>query len=444
MVLDAVIFGATGFTGRRVLQRWCHVAAKEDKNGDQWTVGIAGRSRSRLEEVLEWLGPTKDKIEIIIADVDDPQSLTNMCQQTKLLLNCAGPFRKYGEPVVATCVTLGVDYLDVCGEPEFMETMEAKYFQKAEKTNALIVSACGFDSVPADLGVIHAARQFAPPGAPNSVESFLSLKAERGMRANFGTWESLVEGVGKASDLKKLRNSRPKSPLLPILGPRLKRNENPFFDIHTKSWSVPFPGADASVVRRTTQTIFSFQKKFSGQASESFSGSPDSEENFQILPVHYAAYLTLSSRKNVFLLSVFGGLFKILSPYEWGRKLLLRFPEIFSFGVFSKKGPSIEQMEASSFSLTFLSKGYTDESHVTNCPSLPPNRQVVTSVTGPEPGYVATPIILVECAFVVLKNRNKLLKGGVYTPGTVFGYTDLQNRLHRAGITFSVISETAL
>lgn len=39
------------------------------------------------------------------------------CRGTKVLINTVGPFRYWGEPVVAACVAAGADYLDVCGEP---------------------------------------------------------------------------------------------------------------------------------------------------------------------------------------------------------------------------------------------------------------------------------------------------------------------------------------
>lgn len=35
----------------------------------------------------------------------------------RLVLNCVGPYRYWGQPVVAACVEAGTDYLDVCGEP---------------------------------------------------------------------------------------------------------------------------------------------------------------------------------------------------------------------------------------------------------------------------------------------------------------------------------------
>ena len=49
----------------------------------------------------------------------------------------------------------GTHYIDVSGEPEFMERVAAQLHSPALQARTLLVSACGFDSVPADLGCSH-------------------------------------------------------------------------------------------------------------------------------------------------------------------------------------------------------------------------------------------------------------------------------------------------
>lgn len=76
-------------------------------------------------------------------------------------------------------------YLDITGEPQFIESMILKYDDEAKQTGALIVHSCGFDSIPgvqalfpagltlsfaADLGVLFAAQQFPSPGRISAVE----------------------------------------------------------------------------------------------------------------------------------------------------------------------------------------------------------------------------------------------------------------------------------
>ena len=57
------------------------------------TLAIAGRSLKKLQDVLEWAEASPADVPIILADVHDPASLQKMCQRTKLVLNCVGPFR---------------------------------------------------------------------------------------------------------------------------------------------------------------------------------------------------------------------------------------------------------------------------------------------------------------------------------------------------------------
>lgn len=102
------------------------------------------------------------------------------------------------------------DYLDICGEPEFMERMEVKFHEKAMETGSLVVSACGFDSVPAELGWMFNSKQWVGPAAPNQIEAYLSLESEKRIVGNFGTYESAVLGVANAEQLVELRRSRPK------------------------------------------------------------------------------------------------------------------------------------------------------------------------------------------------------------------------------------------
>lgn len=111
---------------------------------------------------------------------------------------------------MAACAETGCDYLDICGEPEFMERMEAKYHEKAVETGSLVVSACGFDSVPAELGFMFNSRQWVAPAVPNRVEAYLSLESEKRIVGNLGTYESAVLGVANADKLLELRRSRPR------------------------------------------------------------------------------------------------------------------------------------------------------------------------------------------------------------------------------------------
>ncbi|CAN0385542.1 unnamed protein product, partial [Ectocarpus sp. 12 AP-2014] len=100
---------------------------------------------------------------IAVVDNSDAAALREAVGRARLCLNCTGPYRFLGEAVVSACVDSGTDYIDLCGEPEFMQRMTLKFHEAAEAKGVLIMHACAFDSVPADLGCLFAAKQFVSP-----------------------------------------------------------------------------------------------------------------------------------------------------------------------------------------------------------------------------------------------------------------------------------------
>ncbi|EDO47317.1 predicted protein, partial [Nematostella vectensis] len=141
---------------------------------------------------------------IIIANVDDEESLNRMCSRTKIVLNCVGPYRFYGEPVVKAAVENGCHHLDVSGEPEFLETMQLKYNDLAKQKGVHVIGACGFDSIPADMGVAFATEQF--PGNLCHLETYMSMHSgPKGFVGHYGTYHSIIYGVASnfEGNLKK-------------------------------------------------------------------------------------------------------------------------------------------------------------------------------------------------------------------------------------------------
>jgi short subunit dehydrogenase-like uncharacterized protein len=57
--------------------------------------------------------------------------------------------------------------------------MQLKYDQQAVETNTYIVGSCGFDSVPADIGLAFTKSQFN--GDLAHVESYLTLQSNGGV-----------------------------------------------------------------------------------------------------------------------------------------------------------------------------------------------------------------------------------------------------------------------
>lgn len=90
-----------------------------------------------------------------------------------------------------------------------MERVEARYHEKGVKTGSLVVCACGFDSVPAELGFLFNSRQWVGTAVPNRVEGFLSVESEKRVVGNFGTFESAVFAVADMKELREIRQTRP-------------------------------------------------------------------------------------------------------------------------------------------------------------------------------------------------------------------------------------------
>ncbi|KAH9740269.1 putative mitochondrial saccharopine dehydrogenase-like oxidoreductase [Citrus sinensis] len=441
-LFDVIILGASGFTGKYVVREALKLF--NFPSSPIKSLALAGRNPTRVKQALQWASPSHSlSIPILTADTTDPPSLHRLCSQTKLLLNCVGPYRLHGDPVAAACVHSGCDYLDISGEPEFMERMEARYHEKAVETGSLLVSACGFDSIPAELGVMFNSRQWIPPAVPNQIEAYVSLESDKRIVGNFGTYESAVLGVANAQELQKLRRSRPRRARPVIPGPAPLRGPLVESQKRIGLWAIKLPSADATVVRRTLSILTENPHGLPG-ANE----SPEQREKREafwstVKPAHFGVKLGSKSLLDIFRFIILGISIGLLSGLSFGRWLLLKFPSIFSLGWFRKRGPSEDEVESASFKMWFIGHGFSDSSLVSQG-NAKPDMEIITRVTGPEIGYIATPIILMQCALIVLSQREILPKGGVFPPGIVFGATELQQRLQENGISFDVISKSSL
>nr|XP_039258893.1 saccharopine dehydrogenase-like oxidoreductase [Styela clava] len=415
---DFVIFGASGFTGKYVCKELLNQVG--DMNG---RIALAGRSKKKLEDVLCWLTEDSslsfdiDKIGFIIANVDDSQSLLSMCKQSKIVLDCVGPYKFYGEAVVKACIDGGSDYVDITGEPEYIEMIMTKYHDAAVAKEVYIVSACGFDSIPSELGVIYAKRNFS--GTLATVENYFSTRVgPKGLGLNFGTYASIVH-ISSNFDLLANLFAR-SSP--PICGPELKQ-KNIHYDRRQETYAVPFLGADPMLVRKSQQFY---------------------SEKYNEIPLQFTMYLATSFAR-IIAIMLFGIILKIFTLTSWGTKLLLDHPKFFTAGVFSKEGPTEEQIAGSGFEFLMFCEGYkkqidTDEFKAKNGSSDSLDAKMTVRISGPEIAYVLTPIAVVQSAIAIAEERSKLpSNGGVYSPGPAFRDTKIIKKLHERGIKFEVL-----
>lgn len=144
---DIAVFGATGLTGKHIVE---HVYQQMPHLPSNFTWAVAGRNPEALTEIVNTFSkqyPNAVPPAIVEANVVKRPTLDALAKAAKVIINAVGPFRFLGEYVVRACVEQGCDYVDVTGEPEFVERMQRTYHDQAKKNKVTLVHCCGFDSV---------------------------------------------------------------------------------------------------------------------------------------------------------------------------------------------------------------------------------------------------------------------------------------------------------
>ena len=237
---DIVVHGATGFTGRLVIE---YLLQKYPAgSGVSWAMG--GRSADKLAQVRDEVQAPADT-PLVVTDLADAASLLALMARTRLVLTTVGPYQLYGNELVAACAASGVDYVDLCGEPAWMRRMIDAHEAQAKASGARIVFSCGFDSIPFDLGVYllqdHMRQRF---GAPASRVHGRVRK----MKGTFsgGTAASLKATLAAAAKdprvMELLRNPFSLTP--GFEGPRQPSGRKPMLDETLGLWLAPFVMAD--------------------------------------------------------------------------------------------------------------------------------------------------------------------------------------------------------
>ena len=233
---DLVVHGATGFTGRLVVEYL--LRRYPAGSGLRWAMG--GRNAAKLAAVRDELGAPADT-PLVVTDTGNPASLQALMEQARLVLTTVGPYQLYGNELVAACASAGVDYVDLCGEPAWMRQMIDAHEAAARASGARIVFSCGFDSIPFDLGVFMLQREMqARFGQPaQRVRGRV-----RKMKGTFsgGTAASLKATMAAAAAqpgvLELLRNPFSLTP--GFEGPRQPSGSKPMVDEVLGLWVAPF------------------------------------------------------------------------------------------------------------------------------------------------------------------------------------------------------------
>ena len=383
---DIVLYGATGFTGGLVAD----YLMRNMPEGGSWAV--AGRNRTKLDALVARLAVSKPDVpapEVVLADTEDPVSLAKLARSAKVVITTVGPYLEYGEPLVAACAEAGTDYVDLAGEPEFVDRMYLEHQDAAVASGARIVHACGFDSIPHDLGVFYTMKQ-VPEGVPVAVYGAVHANAQ----FSGGTFHSAIgqftrlREAGRTAKLRREKQGKPQ-------GRRIKAVAGkPHHDSTLDRWLVPLPTIDPQVVLRSAAALDSYGPDFSY--------------------AHYA-----SAKSPLTAVAGMAGVGAIAAGVQV-RPIRSQILKRIDRGA----GPSESRRARSSFDVTFV--------------ALAGGRRVVTRVSGGDPGYTETSMMIAESA-LCLAFDDLPAKSGQLTTAEAMGDPLLQ-RLERGGLTFEVMS----
>jgi len=382
---DIVLYGATGFVGVLTAEYLAENAPPDLK----WA--LAGRNPDKLSKIrsdLAMKNPALAELPLISADSEDATSLDELALSTRVLISTVGPYALYGEPLVKACAEHGTDYLDLTGEPGFVDEMYVKYDAAAKASGAKLVHCCGFDSIPHDLGAYFTVLQL-PENVPITVESRVRAS---GMISG-GTFYSALNGMGHAKqtiDAVRARRKvepRPDGRKVGSVKPGLRR------DKEMGMWTAPLPTIDQFIAERSAAAVDRYGPDF--KYGHNYAAKH--------LPTVFAGTAGVAS---MFVLAqippVRKGLMKLIPPGT---------------------GPSPEKRAKSWFRVEFVGTGG--------------GKTVRTAISGGEPGYDETSKMLAESALALALDVTPE-RSGQLTPVSAMGDALLE-RLPKAGIKIEVL-----
>jgi short subunit dehydrogenase-like uncharacterized protein len=234
---DVLLYGAGGFTGRQTVAYF----AAHAPPGLRWA--MAGPRRQTLEAARAAAGARLEDGELIVAPSQDQAAVDSAVQRARIVLSTAGPFARYGTPVVDACVRLRTHYVDITGETPWMRDIASRYHDRAAADGTRIIPACGFDSVPSDLGQHLMARHVRDAMGVACAEVRACFRFSGGV--NGGTVASLLNMLDMPSNRHPASSGR--------RDPRIRLVRAPRYDTECGAWIGPFVMAPTNthVVRRS-------------------------------------------------------------------------------------------------------------------------------------------------------------------------------------------------
>ena len=400
-----VVYGATGFVGRLTAAYLAEHAPEGTR------IALAGRSRDKLEQVRSRLGGRAVDWPLIVVDSADRAGLDRMAADSTAIATTVGPYARYGLALAGACADAGTHYADLTGEVLFMREVIDRFESAAIGSGARIVHACGFDSIPSDLGVLALHEAVRRDGAGELEQTDYVVTALRGgisggtldsMRAQLEALESGAADRSVINDPYALSPARDKEPdKVNDSWPRETDLRSVVRDDALDRWLAPFVMAatNTRVVRRSNALQdWDYGRRFRYREVMGFDNSP----------IGFAKAAGMTGG-----LAAFAG----AMTFRQTRSLLDRV--LPSPG----EGPSEKTRTNGLFRIEIHGRTSTGAHYVAD-----------VAAHG-DPGYAATAVMLGESALALALDGDQLpSRAGILTPATGIG-TPLIQRLRAANFT---------
>lgn len=387
--LDLVLFGATGFTGGLTAE----YLAEHGPDGLRWA--LAGRSADKLAKVqarLEAIVPGHADLELIVVDAGDQAALAEVVSRARVVVTTVGPYVALGGPLVAACAETGTDYVDLTGEPEFVDRTYLDHHATAERTGARIVHACGFDSIPHDLGAYFTVQQLQGQAVDLGPITMRGVARSNGTFSG-GTFHSAVGAFSRAKQAAATAKKRRAAEPRPEGRSSRAVAGKPGRDKLLGYWLLPLPTIDPQVVARSGAALASYGPEF-----------------------RYSHFAGLKTLRYTVGGALGAGLIGVAAQVKPVRNLLLsRVPQ--------GEGPDADRRAKAWFTVDFVAEA--------------DGRTLHTRVSGGDPGYGETSKMLAESALCLAFDDNPTTAGSVTTAQAMGA--NLLGRLQAAGMSFEVV-----
>ena len=380
---DFVVYGATGFTGKLVVE----YLVQKYSNNSQIKWALAGRNLEKLESVAVSKN-VPEGTGLLEVDSNNIASIEEMISKTKCVLTTVGPYQLYGNDIVSACAKSGIDYVDLCGEPGWMHEKINELTETARETGSRIVFSCGFDSIPFDLGVLFLQNEVTRRYGKPSVNVRGRVREMNGEFSG-GTAASLGATMAALKEKPELFAvlANPFSLSNGFAGPDQPADNKPIFDDKLDTWVAPFfmaPINTKNVHRSNALMNHMYGKDFCYNEMWVMGPGDDGKA---------AADFISSSNP----------LSNAPKPGE---------------------GPSRESRENGNYDILFCGDINDESVHV--------------SVVGDmDPGYGSTSKMIAESAICLVKECEDL-NGGIYTPAPSMGTKLIKRLQDNAGLTFKI------